>query len=361
MKVLSVVGARPQFIKAAVVSRALAELCDEILVHTGQHYDFEMSQVFFDQLRLKAPDVNLGIGSGGHGEQTGRMLKPLEDVLTEHRPDAVLVYGDTNSTLAGTLVAAKCQIRSGHVEAGLRSFNWEMPEEINRVVADRLSDWLFCPSAVAVRNLEHEGLAQKAFVTGDVMLDALRLSEPVCEQYGSVLDTLGVSSGHYAVLTIHRQENTRNVDFVKQVIESLAGLEEPTVFPVHPRSRKLLEDAGMWEWAQQQKQVRLCLPLGYLEMLILMKRARRIITDSGGMQKEAYYFGVPCITLRSETEWVETVEAGWNILVGNDIELLRDAARGFAPSSERPPLYGGGEASQRIVGLLSSFLSATGT
>jgi UDP-N-acetylglucosamine 2-epimerase len=356
MKVLSVVGARPQFIKAAVVSRALENRCKEILVHTGQHYDFEMSQVFFDQLRLRAPDFNLGIGSGGHGAQTGRMLKPLEDIVISEKPQAVLVYGDTNSTLAGSLVAAKCGVCAGHVEAGLRSFNWEMPEEVNRVVADRLSEWLFCPSAVAVRNLETEGLAEKAHVTGDVMLDALRLSEPLLEQYSNIFKTLNVSPGDYFILTIHRQENTRDAEFIRRVIETVGKQKTPTVFPVHPRSHRLLEEADLIGWAQEQTQVRLCDPLGYMEMLLLMKHSRKVLTDSGGMQKEAYYFGIPCVTMRRETEWVETVEAGWNTLAGADPEQIEHALEHFEPDTDRPPLYGGGEASERIAELLLSFL-----
>jgi len=357
MKTLSVVGARPQFIKAAVVSRATQDLGEEVLVHTGQHYDFEMSQIFFDQLKLKQPDYNLGIGSGSHGFQTGKMLGPLEEVMVSEKPDVVLVYGDTNSTLAGSLVAAKLSVRSAHVEAGLRSFNRRMPEELNRIVADRLSDWLFCPSRAAIENLDREGLAENAFLTGDVMLDALGLCEGASEEYSALFEKLGVAPGEYQVLTVHRQENTQSPDFLKRVIEALAEMEYPTVFPAHPRSVKLLEGAGLTAWVRGLKRLVLVEPLGYMEMLLLMKRARRIITDSGGMQKEAYYFRVPCITLRAETEWVETVEAGWNRLVGDDIDMLREAVEGFEPPREHPELYGGGEASKEIARLLGILLA----
>ena len=349
MKVVSVVGARPQFIKAAAVSRVLRAAHEEILIHTGQHYDYEMSGIFFDGLDLPQPDVNLGIGSGSHGAQTGNMLSAFESVLITERPDCVLVYGDTNSTLAGALAASKLSIPVAHVEAGLRSFNRRMPEEINRVLADHLSDLLFCPSDTAVKNLAAEGIVARVHQVGDVMLDVLNWAQHrLAEQPSRILEKLGVSKGSYVLATVHRGENTDDPARLSRILSAFNSLKEPIVFPLHPRTRKVIAGAG-----SIGLEVRLIDPVGYVDMVELTRSARLAMTDSGGLQKEAYWLGVPCLTLRDETEWVETVEAGWNRLVGSDREQIIDGVQSFRPSICRKDLYGDGFAAQKCVELLS--------
>jgi UDP-N-acetylglucosamine 2-epimerase len=352
MRILSVVGARPQFIKAAPLSRTIRSAHQEILLHTGQHYDYLLSRVFFEELGLPQPDYNLGVGSGSHGRQTARMLVGIERVILEEKPDLVLVYGDTNSTLAGALAAAKLQIPVAHVEAGLRSFDSTMPEEINRVLTDRLSSLLFCPTPTAVRNLKAEGIEQGVHLVGDVMVDALREGLRLTSRRPSALKRLGLRPRSYLLATIHRAGNTDDLRNLASLMEALNSLEEPVVFPVHPRTRRALR-ALAWK---PRPGLYLLRPLPYLDHLILEKNARLILTDSGGMQKEAYVLGTPCLTLRRETEWVETVEAGWNILVGTDPEAIRAAVRDFRPSGPRPPLFGRGRACARIVKILGRFI-----
>jgi UDP-GlcNAc3NAcA epimerase len=350
MKIASIVGARPQFIKAAALSVELRKRHDEILVHTGQHYDYAMSGVFFDGLEIPKPDVNLGVGSGQHGAQTGAMLRALEEVLISNRPDRVLVYGDTNSTLAGALAASKLHIPIVHVEAGLRSFNRRMPEEINRVVADQLSDLLLCPSRTAVSNLADEGITKGVHVVGDVMLDVLNWAkERTCAQPNGILSRLKLKQQQYLVTTVHRSENTDDHTRLSAILKALNALEEPVVFPVHPRTRKVIDSDGQY---QLRPHVRLIEPLGYFDMVALSHSARLILTDSGGLQKEAYWLGVPCITLREETEWVETVDAGWNTLAGSDTEKIVHIVRSFAAPKNRPPLYGEGSVAEKCVALL---------
>jgi UDP-GlcNAc3NAcA epimerase len=350
MKVISIVGARPQFIKAAAVSRKLRDQHHEILVHTGQHYDYEMSGIFFDGLDLPAPDVFLGVGSGSHGTQTGAMLKGIEDVLLAEHPDSVLVYGDTNSTLAGALAAAKLSIPIAHVEAGLRSFKRSMPEEINRVTADHLSDLLFCPSETAVKNLAAEGICESVFIVGDVMLDILLWAQRrVKAGTPSVLEHLALTKQSYLLATVHRSENTDNGSRCSAILQTLNRLDEPVIFPVHPRTRKLISAMGFCPGPN----LHLIEPLGYLDMVALLSFARLALTDSGGLQKEAYWLGVPCITLREETEWVETVEMGWNKLVGSDSTTIVNAVRTFCPPVTRPMLYGDGYAAEKCVDLIS--------
>ena len=349
MKIVTIVGARPQFIKAAAVSRELRKRHKEILLHTGQHYDYAMSGVFFDGLEIPLPDMNLDVGSGPHGSQTGAMLRGIEDVLLLERPNWVLLYGDTNSTLAGALAASKLLIPVVHIEAGLRSFNRHMPEEINRVIADHLSDLLLCPSRTAVSNLTAEGITRNVHLVGDVMLDILNWTKERADVKGmEVMSTLGLKERQYLLVTVHRSENTDSLERLTGIVNALNAIGEPVIFPVHPRTRKAITEAEH----RLASHVRLIEPLGYFEMVTLTSSARLVLTDSGGLQKEAYWLGVPCITLRDETEWVETVEAGWNTLVGSDCARIVQAVRSFAPPSFRPPLYGDGHVAARCLDLL---------
>ena len=337
MKIATIVGARPQFIKAAAFSRELRKKHQEFLIHTGQHYDYAMSGVFFDGLELPAPDANLEIGSGTHGAQTGAMLGAIERVLVEQKPDWVLVYGDTNSTLAGALAAAKLHIPVVHVEAGLRSFNRAMPEEINRVLTDHASDLLFCPSQTAVDNLANEGITRSVHLVGDVMLDVLNwASQRTNGKAQETLRRLGVSDRRYLLATVHRSENTDDPCRLAGILEAFNSVAEDVIFPIHPRTRKALNGQSR----NLRPNVKLVEPLSYFDMVALSKSARLILTDSGGLQKEAYWLGVPCVTLREETEWVETVQNGWNTLTGSDTEKIVKAVRSFCPPSSRMPLYG---------------------
>lgn len=357
MKVLTVVGARPQFIKAAPVSRALqAAGIDETLLDTGQHYDAAMAAIFYDQLHLPRPKYQLGIGSGSHGYQTGRGLEGIEGVLLDEQPDAVLVYGDTNATLAGALAAVKLHIPVAHIEAGLRSFNRAMPEEINRVVTDHVSTWLFTPTQTAVQHLAAEGIAgQRVMEVGDVMLDAVRLFAPHASLPRLVQPWVD-SSTPYILLTMHRAETTAMPEAMAAVLGVIHDLGLPVIFPAHPRSRQLVEDVVQ---AQGLDRIRVCEPLGYFDMLGATRQARLVLTDSGGLQKEAAFLGVPCITLRNETEWVETVTTGWNTLVGLDPLKLRQASERVLQqpvstvlTSRLPdlaPLFGNGKAAGRIA------------
>ena len=342
---MSVVGARPQFIKAAPVSRAIRRRHDEVLVHTGQHYDENMSQVFFRELDIPEPDINLGVGSGPHGAQTGAMMSGLEKVALEVRPDWVLVYGDTNSTLAAALVAAKLHQHLAHVEAGLRSYDRRMPEEVNRVVADHLSDLLLCPTDTAVRNLAREGINRGVHVIGDVMYDAFLHSADGAKKRSEIIGRLGLTPGRFALATVHRAENTDDLERLASIMRGmdLSGLD--VVLPLHPRTRaRLREDIG--------PRIKLIDPVGYLDMIAIEGAAEIIVTDSGGVQKEAYFLAKPCITLRESTEWTETVAAGWNVLVGSDADRIADSMRNFRPAGKRTDLFGDGHASEKIAELL---------
>jgi UDP-GlcNAc3NAcA epimerase len=347
-KICSIIGARPQFVKASALTRHLRKACREVTIHTGQHYDPEMSDVFFDELSIPKPDYHLGIGSDGHGRQTGAMLQAIEKVLLEEEPDAVVVFGDTNSTLAGALAAVKLHMPVAHVEAGLRSFNRRMPEEINRVVADRVSTWLFAPSTVSQENLRREGMTKNVHVVGDIMYDAiLHLSERT-EGRSQIVERLGLDGYHLA--TIHRAENTDDAGRLTLILEALGRLDRPVVLPLHPRTRKAVTDAGL----SMSRNISAIAPCGYRDMVQLMRDAECILTDSGGVQKEAYYLGVPCVTLRDETEWTETVDAGWNAIVGTSVEKILAAVgnAGSIRSLPRPSLYGDGTTAQKIVGIL---------
>jgi UDP-GlcNAc3NAcA epimerase len=359
MKILTVLGARPQFIKAAPVSKALKQTGQrEFILHTGQHYDYNMSQVFFDELRIPQPDVNLGIGSGPHGEQTARMLAGIEGVLARERPDWVLVYGDTNSTLAGALAAVKLQVPLAHVEAGLRSFNRRMPEEHNRVLTDHCSDLLLCPTQTALENLAREGIPGsqpeiRVVQVGDSMYDAVLQFARLGNLRSSILRDLGLVPAGYLLATVHRQENTDVQKRLEGILEGLLLGKLPVIFPVHPRTRARLAEMGLLEKLASSN-LRLTEPLGYLDMLVLEQNASKILTDSGGMQKEAFFFSVPCITMRDETEWIETVQSGWNILVGADAAKIEAALNTSPPGGNTPPqIFGDGHAAEKIVSHLT--------
>ena len=349
MKICSIVGARPQFIKAAALSRVLRKVLREVLIHTGQHYDERMSGLFFRELDISEPDYNLEIGSGPHGRQTGLMMEALEKVLLAEKPDLVLVYGDTNSTVAGALAAAKLPIPVGHVEAGLRSFNRVMPEEINRVLTDRLSSLLFCPTETAVINLRAEGMSEGVHLVGDVMCDALLHYRSRAGSPASVFRERGLRPREYCLLTVHRAENTDNPVRLKGILTAVGSLGLPVIFPVHPRTAKIIAAAGI----ELGRAIKTTEPLSYLEMLALEGGTRAIFTDSGGVQKEAYLLGIPCFTLREETEWVETLDTGWNVLAGTSPERILAAWSGFSlPEGEPPRLFGEGKSCEKIVKII---------
>ena len=383
MKICTIIGARPQFIKAAAVSRAIAahnrevsrltpnpSLLTEIIIHTGQHYDDDMSAVFFRELEIPNPAYNLGIGSGGHGTQTGQMLAGIEDILLKEKPDWVLIYGDTNSTLAGALAASKLHIPIAHVEAGLRSFNRRMPEEINRVMADHLSTLLFCPSQTAVDNLRAEGIPSPltsdplprtcasqiphpspftphVLIVGDVMADAFQFAAAKVSQKLDVLQRFKIEEKRYYLATIHRAENTDDEQRLYNIMNAFSKIAENeiVILPLHPRTKKILSD----KISTFNPALRIIDPVGYFDIVVLQKSALMILTDSGGMQKEAYWSKVPCITLRDETEWVETVETGWNVLAGADYDRIIQAVDTMKPYMEQPPLYGDGHAAEKII------------
>jgi len=333
------------------VSRRLREITDEVIVHTGQHYDDELSRIFFEELGVPAPARELNAGGGTNVAQTARILAALDPVLGELQPTLVLVYGDTNSTLAGALAARQAGTRVGHVEAGMRSFDREMPEELNRVLADHASDLLLCSTETAVRNLERESVGGEVHLVGDVMADVSLAFRDIAEERSRILDELGVEPGSYLVATAHRAGNVDRPDRLERLVELLAAMPAPVIFPVHPRTRLRLEDAGLMD---RLAGVRVVAPLGYLDFLKLARHARAILTDSGGVQKEAYLLGVPCITLRDTTEWVETVESGWNVLVDLDTDAAL-AALERNPPAERPELYGGGHAAERVCDVLATY------
>ena len=350
MKIVTILGARPQFIKSWAVSTALGQAgIDEVIVHTGQHYDESLSGRFFEELQLTPPSHHLGVGSGPHGRQTGRMLESIEQVLLLEKPDRVIVYGDTNSTLAGALAAAKLHLPLAHIEAGLRSFNRRMPEEINRVMTDHLSALLFCPSAVSVENLHREGVIHGVHLVGDVMQDSLRHFAQRAEATSPILDQLGLKPESYHVATIHRAELTDDPDRLCALLGVLAKLDHPVLLPLHPRTRARL--AGNADIFAATGRLRLIDPLGYLDMLKLVANCHHLLTDSGGLQKEAYWLARPCLTLRPETEWVETLATGWNILTADDPARI-NAALQIPRPLQHPELYGDGHAAEAIAGLL---------
>ena len=357
------IGNRPQFVKAAAVSTKLRERATEVLVHTGQHYDRELSEVFFEELGLPPPDHELTAGSGSHAEMTGAIMTALEPLVDEVAPDALLVYGDTNSTLAGALVAAKAEVPLAHVEAGMRSFNRAMPEEINRVVADALSVLSLCPTEVAVRNLQSEGLGDTAVLVGDVMADVALIFGPIAEQRSDALARLELEPRGYFVATAHRAGNVDDSAALAKLLDVLAAAAEraPVVFAVHPRTRARMQAAGLLD-GLGERGIRAVDPLGYLDITKLVRSSRAVITDSGGLQKEAFLASVPCVTMREETEWVETVETGWNRLVALDAAAARAALDELPEPGERTSpaadLYGGGEAGARVAAAIADFLDS---
>ncbi len=348
MRIVTVIGNRPQFVKAAAVSRPLREGHEELIVNTGQHYDDELSRVFFEELDVPAPARELGIGDGSSTSQTWRMLQALEPVLEELRPDLVLVYGDTNSTLAGTLAAAQRHVPVAHVEAGMRSFDRAMPEELNRVLTDHASDLLLCSTETAVANLRREAAAGEVQLVGDAMADVTLAFAPIAGERSRAVEELDLTPGEFVVVTAHRAGNVDDPARLERLVALLEALPMPTVLPLHPRTRARLVAAGLLERLERAPLLRLVRPLGYLDFLTLTRNARAVLTDSGGVQKEAYLLGTPCVTLRSTTEWVETVDAGWNVLVDLDVDAALQALDRPPPPAERPELYGGGRAGERI-------------
>ncbi len=356
MRIVTIIGNRPQFVKAAAVSRLLRESHDEQIVHTGQHYDDELSKVFFDELGVPAPDRELGAGSGSNTAQTARILAALEPVLGELAPDLVLVYGDTNSTLAGALAAAQGGFRLGHVEAGMRSFDRTMPEELNRALTDHASDLLLCSTATAMANLDRENAPGEAHLVGDVMADVSLAFRDIAAERSTILADLGLEPGGYLAVTAHRAGTVDRPERLARLVDLLAALPAATgcrvIFPAHPRTRDRLEGTLLIE---RLTGVEVIPPLGYLDFLELARSSRAVLTDSGGVQKEAYLLGVPCVTLRESTEWTETVKAGWNTLVGLDRDAALQALERPRPAGKRDELYGGGRAAERVCDVLDAY------
>jgi UDP-GlcNAc3NAcA epimerase len=358
MSIVTIIGARPQFIKAAMVSQALKHVgIHESIIHTGQHYSDNMSDIFFRELHIPQADFNLGVGSMHHGAQTGQMLAGIEEILLSQKPRMVLVYGDTNSTLAGALAAVKLHIPVAHVEAGLRSFNRRMPEEINRVVSDHVSDILFCPTEEAMKNARHDGIDEnKLFLVGDVMFDAALYYGCLAEQQSKILTQLSLQSKEYALATVHRAENTDDPEILMNLFTALmsSAKQMPIVLPLHPRTRAALKAINLYEDVEQQ--LELIEPVGFLDMICLEKNASLIVTDSGGVQKEAFFHQVPCVTMRNQTEWVELVESDWNVLVPTaEIKNLPQViASRIGHHGKKVNLYGQGQASQRIAEVILS-------
>ncbi len=356
MKIVTVVGARPQFVKASVVSAALKPVCTEIIVHTGQHYDRNMSDVFFEELSIPKPAYHLGVGSGSHGHQTGEMLMKIEDVILDEKPDILLVYGDTNSTLAGALAASKLHIPVAHVEAGLRSYNMRMPEEQNRVLTDHISQWLFCPTQTAAENLKKEGVTNGVSVCGDVMLDSVLHFLELARKNPNktaIYEQLGITPKNYRLATLHRAETTDGgLEAVIRIFQAFEQLPQTVVLPIHPRTRPLAEEAIQKCGFQN---IRLIDPVGYLEMLLLTSGACQVMTDSGGLQKEAWFMEIPCVTLRQETEWVETLEGNWNVLAKLETaDILNKALHTTVdPSARTAQPFGDGKASEKIASILA--------
>jgi UDP-N-acetylglucosamine 2-epimerase len=348
MKVISIVGARPEFIQSTPLSKALRKECQELLVHTGQHYDYRMSQTFFDELGIPAPDYNLEVGSNSHAQQTAEILVRLEPVFLKEKPDIVIIRGDTNSTLAGALAASKLHIPIAHVEAGERSFNRQMPEEINRLVADRISDWHFCASHAAVNHLAAEGIIDSVHWVGDVMFDAILTNLPLAREKSNILQSLELNRQKYVLVTVHRAANTDDPERLSVIVNQLNQMNEKIIFPAHPRTRNAIQQLSL----EIANHVSIIDPVGYFDMMMLEENARLIVTDSGGVQREAYMLCVPCLTLRDETEWTETIETGWNQLVDLGSENLTEIWHSVNHPLEHPPIFGDGTAGEKVVNLL---------
>lgn len=351
MKIITIIGARPQFIKAAAVSNKLREKHTEIIIHTGQHYDENMSKIFFEELNIPIPDYNLNVGSGNHGFQTGNMMIKIEEIIEKEKPDFVLVYGDTNSTLAGALVASKLHIPVIHVEAGLRSFNMRMPEEQNRVLTDHVSTLLMVPTKTAIENLKNEGIVNGVHYTGDVMLDSTLHFSELAKTKSSILRKFNVLPNEYILATIHRAENTNSIERLKNIFEALNESNEKIILPIHPRTMKFIEIYGI----KLNNNIVVTEPVGFLDMIQLELNCTKILTDSGGIQKEAFFMSKPCITMRDETEWVETVENGWNVLVGADKGKIISNLKTFNPTNAKLNYFGDGHAASKIVDLINDY------
>jgi len=349
MKILIVIGTRPNFIKIAPFLDEVKKekKIQRVMVHTGQHYDFEMSKSFFEDLKIPNPDYNLGVGSGSHGWQTGETMKKLEPVVSKEKPDLIIVLGDVNATLAGALTAVKNHFPIAHIEAGLRSYDKGMPEEVNRVLTDHISDFLFCPTETSVSNLKREGIEKRVFNVGDIMYDAFLRNSRIAQEKSSILEQLEIREKNFFLLTLHRSRNVDNLERFERIIRAIGKSRELILFPVHPRTKKTLDSIKMGF-----RNVKIIGPVGYLDMLILEKNAKKILTDSGGVQKEAYWAKTPCITLREKTEWVETIESGWNILVGDDKEKITQAIGSFNPKNEQPDYFGQGNTSKKIINII---------
>ena len=354
MKILSIIGARPEFIKEAPLVKEFRKYHNEVIIHTGQHYDYEMSKIFFGDLEIPKPDYNLGVGSGSHGKQTAQMIIKLENVLLKEKPDLVIVLGDTNTTIAGALAASKLKIKLAHIEAGMRSFDKEMPEEINRIVTDHISDILFCSTKTAVQNLRNEGINENVHLVGDVMIDALKQNIATAEKKSNILEKLKLKPKNYITATIHRASNTDSKENLLRIITAFIKSNETIVFPLHPRTEKYIKHYKL-DKKLKNKNIILIKPIGYMDMLVLEKNSKKILTDSGGMQKEAYFFKVPCITLRDSTEWVETVSDGWNMLTGTDTTKILSAISNFNPQGKQSENYGDGNAAKNIVNVINNF------
>lgn len=349
MKILTVIGARPQFIKAAAVSKVIRSKHEEILIHTGQHYDENMSNIFFSELEIPKPDYNLSVGSGNHGFQTGNMLIKLEEIYLKEKPDLILVYGDTNSTLAGALCGSKLLIPVAHIEAGLRSFNKNMPEEQNRILTDHISKYLFVPTISAENNLKNEGINAGVYNVGDVMYDGILHFSKIAKDKSNIMNELELTSGDFILTTIHRAENTDNISRLGNIVDALSESKEKIILPLHPRTNRYLSDYGI----ELGDNITVIEPVGYLDMITLEANAKKIVTDSGGVQKEAFFMKKPCVTMRDETEWVETVESGWNFIAGTDKAKILNGIVNFIPTREQNNIFGEGDAARHILEVLS--------
>ncbi len=350
MKIITIVGARPQFVKASVVSKEIRKKHEEILVHTGQHYDYNMSQSFFDELNIPAPDYHLDLKSKTPSERMGEMIQGISEIIQSHKPRLVLVYGDTDSTLAGAIAANKNEVDLAHIESGLRSYDKSLPEEINRILTDHASKLLFCPTEASVSNLKAEGITKNVFLTGDVNFDSIIHFQEIADN--KILDNLGLKSKEYILATVHRKSNTEDKQILNNILEAFNESKETIVFPMHPRTLKCLKEYNI---NQNSPNVKIIPPVTYLEMISLEKNAKKIVTDSGGVQKEAFFLKVPCITLRENTEWTETIDNGWNILVGTDKEKIIHAIKNFKPSSSQINYYGDGNASKIICEIIDKY------